>query len=429
MSNLILVSPDDQVKCPSCSDEFPLVHGISQQLLDGYEQEYAEKLSQERMALEDRARKQAERQLKADFDDRLEELQEKLAESDRERERVEKRSTMELEKATKLAREEMSEELGALRDQIKARDEQLDDFREQERELRKERDALELQRKNMQLDLQRELDKQRSELQSEMAQSFNLREAEYKKKIDDAQRANEDLKRKLDQGSQQLQGDVLEVALEEQLQQAYPLDLIEAVSTGVRGADIHQTVRQASGATAGTIVWEAKRAENWSNNWIPKLKDDLQASGAEIAVLVSTAYPRDVRDPFTQIDGVWLVRPDFARPLADALRAILIESARQRVASTGKNEKMEALYDYVCSAQFAQKVRAVLDAYAAMRDDLESEKRAMQRLWKKREGQLERITTNVVGMCGELQGLSTSGLPHLDEVAPLLQVDEDEDAA
>ena len=207
---------------------------------------------------------------------------------------------------------------------------------------------------------------------------------------------------------------------------AFPLDGIEAVRKGVRGADVIQSVMTRSGHVSGKIIWEAKRAENWSNKWIPKLKDDQQAASAELAVLVSTAFPADVKEPFLQMEGVWLVSPNAVRPMAEVLRTVLLESYKQKAVSLGKNEKMESLYDYICSPQFAQKVRGVVDAYGDMLSDLEREKAAMARLWKKREAQLNRITINMMGMCGELQGIAENALPQLESIGLLLE-EEPED--
>jgi hypothetical protein len=419
MSQRIVIDPNDPVTCPDCSHEFPLMQGISHHLIERYENEYEEKLSQERDELEARAIKKAERRLSSQFQEELKELTDQLEESHADRLRIEKKMTQSAEKAASHAKKEAAEELAELRQELTQKDDRIESFRKEELQLRREKVALEAEKKEVELTVQRRIDEQKNALRSEIHSEFQLREAEFRKKIDDAHSANEELRRKLEQGSQQLQGEVLELELEEVLSVAFPIDQVQAVSKGVRGADVVQTVMLRSGSTAGIIVWEAKRAENWSNKWSSKLKDDQHAIGAEIGVLVSTVFPAGLDEPFTQHDGIWLVRPEFARPLADALRAVLIESYRQKTASAGKSEKMEALYDYICSAQFAQKVRAVLDAHKSMRDDLESEKSAMQRLWKKREGQLERITLNVVGLCGELQGISTSTLPHLDEIARL----------
>ncbi len=419
MSQRIVIDPNDPVTCPGCSHEFPLVQGISHHLIERYEDEYEAQLNGERLELEARAVKKAERRLSSRFEERIDELTEELEDSRAAQLKADQKLAQATERAAAVAKEEAQEQLALLKSDLSEKELAIEAFRERELELHKSKQALEGEKKQLELTVQRRLEEQQSLLRAEINQEFQLREAELRKKIEDAHSANEHLKRKLEQGSQQLQGEVLELELEHALSQSYPIDQVEAVSKGSRGADILQTVMLRSGAVAGRIVWETKRADNWSNKWIPKLKDDQHAIGGEIGVLVSTTYPSGVNEAFTQIDGVWLVRPEFARPLADALRAILIESYRQRTASSGKNTKMEALYDYVCSPRFAQKVRGVLDAYMSMRDDLEREKAAMQRLWKKREGQLERITVNVAGICGELQGLSTVSLPHLDDIAPM----------
>ena len=206
---------------------------------------------------------------------------------------------------------------------------------------------------------------------------------------------------------------------EDLLAGAFPFDTVEPVRKGARGADVIHTVRHRSGAVCGKIVWETKRAENWSNAWVGKLKDDQQAVGGELAVLVSTALPAGVSEPMTIYEGVWLVRPELVRAMAEALRTVLIESQRQKAIAVGRDESIDELYRYVTSAQFAQKIRAVIEACAQMRDDLEKEKAAMLRLWKKRESQIERASANMLGLCGELQGVSNEALPQLDDIGLL----------
>jgi len=178
-------------------------------------------------------------------------------------------------------------------------------------------------------------------------------------------------------------------------------------------------VKLRSGSICGKIVWETKRAENWSNNWIPKLKEDLQRVNGDIAVLVSTSFPAELNDPIVQYEGVWLVRPELILGLSAALRTVLIESQRQKSVSAGKGEQMEALFDYITSNQFAQRIRSVVENYESMRSDLEKEKAAMQRLWKKRETQIGRISDQLLAVCGELQGISEASLPMLEGSAGL----------
>ncbi len=244
-------------------------------------------------------------------------------------------------------------------------------------------------------------------------------EAEYKKKIEDAQRANEDLRRKLDQGSQQLQGEVLELELEHTLTTAFLHDQIDEVKKGVRGADILQTVRTPMGQVCGKIIWEAKRAENWTDKWLQKLKDDQQEAKADIAVLVTTAMPKGVTEPFVRVGDVWVVSPHVMRPVAETLRVILTEAHKLKLVNTGRNEKMESLYNYLASAQFAQKVRTMLESFESMRSDLDAEKRAMQKIWAKRQTQIERVTGSMVTVVGELQGIAHDSLPQLDSIDAL----------
>jgi hypothetical protein len=231
------------------------------------------------------------------------------------------------------------------------------------------------------------------------------------------------LKRKLEQGSQQLQGEALEMSLESVLKSAFPLDEIVPVPKGMNGADLLQHVRLPSGYCCGTIVWEAKQTKNWQPAWLQKLKDDQHAIGAEVAVIVTAAMPKDASgkspEPFVRESDVWIARFDAARPLAEALRAMLLELHKARQANLGRAENAERIYNYICSPQFMQRFKASRDAIASMKADLEAEKAAMARLWKKRESQLERMDGGLLAVVGDLQGIGQDGLPQLDTIAAL----------
>jgi hypothetical protein len=248
-------------------------------------------------------------------------------------------------------------------------------------------------------------------------------DAQYKAQLESAQREAADLKRKLESGAVQFQGEGLEVSLEELLRAAFPLDDIVPVPKGMNGADLLQRVRSASGACCGTIIWEAKQTKAWQPLWLRKLKDDQQAAGAEFAVIVTSAMPRDrsgsCAEPFMRESDVWIARFDAARPLAEALRLALLELHKSRIAAHGKSEKMEQLYAYICSPQFAQRVKGVVEGFALMRQELEQEKMAAFRMFKKREMQLTRMTEGLLGVVGDLQGIGEQSLAALDTVAPL----------
>lgn len=419
MQKKIIIDAFDKVACPHCGVDFVLQDAIAHQLIERYESEYDAMLEDERKQLRETLVADADRAAAKRFGEQLAQLQEQLAQSESQQARLKAQALAASEKAAADARRESEERAAALQLEVQAKEQKLVEYRAAELALRKEKAELEDKQKELALEVQRQVDAERKRIEGAAAETYRLRDAEWRKKIDDAQRANEDLRRKLEQGSQQLQGEVLELEIEELLASAFPLDAIEPVRKGARGADVIQTVRLRSGNVCGRIVWETKRAENWSNGWLAKLKDDQQAAGGELAVLVSTAFPAGIDQPMVMYEGVWLVRPELVKALAEALRTVLIESNRQKGIAEGREESMEAVYNYVTSPQFAQKVRAVVEAYQQMRDDLDKEKAAMQRLWKKREGQLERITSNMLGMCGELQGVSQEALPQLDDIGLL----------
>jgi hypothetical protein len=419
MTTKLILNANDNITCPHCNSEFLLKDAIAKHLIEQHEGEYQQLLDKELADLQRQAISVAEKSAAKLFKQQIEELQEKLIESQENSKSLKSRIASERLKVEATVRESIKLEQQALEDSLESKEQQLEQFRKQELELRRAKSGLEDKQKNMELEISRRIENEKESLRSSISDEFKLKEAELKKKIDDASKANEDLKRKLEQGSQQLQGEVLELEFEGELRNAYPLDDIEPVGKGIRGADIIQTVRLRTGTLCGKIVWEFKNTANWSNAWPGKLKADMQNIGGDIAVLVSNAFPAGVTEPMLLLDGIWLVKPAFAKGLSEALRTVLIESQRQKTVSVGKNEQMEALYDYICSTQFVQRIKAVVDHQAQMSLELEKEKSAMQRIWKKREGQISGITNQMMSICGELQGLSHGSMPMLDDIALL----------
>lgn len=423
MSKKIIIAADEAIVCPSCSHQFTLDQGITRHTIERYENDFAENFAAQSKELEAKLIKEAERKASKLFSDQLTKLQEDLADV-RKAETAARAQVVNAQVEAKArAQADFAQEKAALTDELAEKNKLVENFREQELALRKQKKQLEEQQANMQVDLERKFDEERTRLTTQIgvreAERFSLIEAEYKKKIDDAQKANEDLRRKLDQGSQQLQGEVLELELEHMLGSVFFHDLIEEVKKGQRGADVLQTVRTPMGQICGKIIWEAKRAENWSDKWLQKLKDDQQAANADIAVIVTTVMPKGVTDSFCRIGDVWVVSPDVMRPVAETLRVILLEAQRLKLVNTGRNEKMEQLYNYLSSAQFAQRVRTMLEGFEVMRSDLDSEKRAMQRIWAKRQTQIERVTSSMVSVVGELQAIAQEQLPQLDSMMEL----------
>ena len=307
----------------------------------------------------------------------------------------------------------LSTEIADLKRQADERSERLAKAQAVELELRTEKRNLEEREKARDLEMARKLDEERVRLQLEI--STRLEEeharqvAEKDKRLSDAMKANDELRRKLQQGSQQLQGEVLELALEDLISQTFPSDLVQPVPKGINGADIIQRVQNPNGDLAGSIIWESKRTKAWSDGWIQKIKDDQRQAKADIAILVSDALLKDCNH-FKQVGGIWVTHPRCAIHLASALRLLLLEVASAKRAAVGKNEKMEILYAYLSGIEFRQKVDAIVEAFVAMQEDLQEERRSTERRWAKREKTIQKVISNTSGMYGDLQGLVGSSL-------------------
>jgi len=375
MPRTITIAAAEEVACPKCSHRFPLAEGLSRHAIERHAGEFERAVAAGRQELEARLAAEARAQY---------EVQAKAA-------------------AEALAAKE--------RAMARQRDDEL--------ALRRQLRELEEAKKNQDLEYQRRLDAERKKIEAQASEEASRREAQWKTQIESAQREAADLKRKLEQGSQQLQGEALELSLEALLKSAFPLDEILPVPKGVIGADLIQRVRSPTGLLCGTILWEAKQTKSWQPAWLRKLKDEQQEIGAEFAVIVTAAMPREAREPFLRDADVWVTRYDAARPLAELLRCALLELAKQRQANLGRSEKMELLYNYICSPQFASRLKSLYDGFVAMREELEAEKAAFARIWKKREAQLTRMQDGLMSVVGDLQGIGEEALPALDTVAAL----------
>jgi hypothetical protein len=425
---MIIVEATEEVACPKCSHAFALSEGISRSAIERHAEDFDRSLAERAKALEAGLALEAKRRAEREAAQQVSALKEQLAAA----EAAAKGGKAQLEKvreqAAAQAREAFELDLKAAREALAAKDDVLQKFRSEELALRRQLREIEEARKNQELEYQRKLDEERKRIQeaarTSLADEFARKESQMRVQMESVQRELADAKRKLEQGSQQLQGEALECGLEEMLRAAFPLDEIVEVPKGVNGADLLQRVRSPSGALCGTIIWEAKQTKAFQSQWLPKLKDDQQACGAELAVLVTSAMPKQEgvkggAAPFMRQADVWITSFGAARPLAEALRTTLVEMHKLRVANAGRSEKMELVYNYICSPQFAQRVKTVVDGFEAMRADLEAEKSAMMRMWKKREGQLTRLAGSLLGVVGDLQGIAEESLPQLHNIAAL----------
>jgi hypothetical protein len=429
MNKKIIIASDEKIICPKCTNHFSLSESITRQTIERYESEFDEVFLTHKKELEVSIEKEAERKASKQFSEQIALLEEKLKDSKNAEEDSKKLIVKAQTEAKAKASQEFELEKKAFEEELFEKNNKINEFREQEIELRKQKRAIEEQQANMHIELQRKLEDERAKIIDQISATetarFSMIEAEYKKKIEDAQKANEDLRRKLDQGSQQLQGEVLELELEQVLISSFLHDQIDEVKKGQRGADVLHTVRTIQGNVCGKIIWEAKRAENWTDKWLEKLKDDQQEAKADIAVLVTTVMPKGTNDVILRLGDIWVISPHVIKPVAEMLRVVLLEANKLKSINTGRNEKMEYLYNYLASTQFSQKIRTMLDAFETMRADLESEKRAVQKIWSKRQTQIERVTYSMTSVVGELQGIAHDALPQLDSIETLESIAND----
>jgi hypothetical protein len=314
------------------------------------------------------------------------------------------------------AREQAAAELALLREQLAQNQAKMREAQQAELELRKKAQALEERQRELDLEVARRLDAEKQRLEEAIRRSVSEEQAlkvkEKDKQIEDLKKLLDEAKRKSEQGSQELQGEVLELDLQAELERRFPHDLVRPVPKGVRGADLIQEVRNGALRPCGAIVWETKNTRHWQPAWIAKLKEDQREAKANLAVLVSVALPEGFGE-FGQVDGVWVASLRAWPALAVALREQLIQVAFAHAASEGKHEKMEQLYRYLAGDQFRSRVQGIVEAFTDLQDQMNRERRAMEKLWREREKQIERVIANTVGMYGEMRGIVGATMPDI----------------
>lgn len=373
------------------------------------------------------------RREKTKFEDEKQAFElEKQRQLDQEREKI-KEDTLKAFQAERQVKERAKEqEIKLLNEQLDTNRKQLDQTRAIELELRKEKVDLENEKRAFELEKQRQLDAERNKIredaQKKAEEDMHFKILEKDKQLQDAMKANMELQRKLQQGSQQTQGEVLELELEGLLSSWFPHDTIEPVAKGISGADVIQKVFGNSGQQCGSIAWESKHTKAWSEQWVAKLKEDQRAINADLAILVTEILPKDIKN-FAYRDGIWIADQNSILGLATALRIQLIQAATIKLASVGKNEKMEVLFRYLSGTEFRHKVEAIVEAFSDMKEDLDKERRAMIRTWAKREKQIEQVIANTAGMYGDVQGLLGTAIQPIAalELGTELIDDEEED--
>jgi hypothetical protein len=324
--------------------------------------------------------------------------------------------------------------------ELKAKDETLtelnakvEEAQKAELAVRQERQRVEAEKKEIELAVARQIDEERHRIrqstQKEDDERYRFNLAEKDKVIEDMRRQIDDLRRKSEQGSQQIQGEVQEVALETVLRMAFPKDQIDPVPNGRSGSDVLQRVVGLNGLVCGTILWESKRTKNWSDGWLAKNRDDQRAVDAHIGVIVTATLPNDI-DAFDRKDGVWVVGFAHVAALGRTLRQLLIEAALAKVSGEDRQGKSNRVYSYVTGQAFRQRVGAIVDAYITLRQEIETEKRTHKTRWARQERSLELLLDGAGRLYGDLQGIVGKSMPEIEGLeAPQLSSSDATEAA
>ena len=418
------------VVCPQCKTEIKLTESLAAPLLESVRRDYEQRLTQKdaEVARHEKTLQDREATLQKAKESLDEEVAAKLQ---RERAGIAAEEAKKAKRALENDLDQRAKEITELHEILKQREMKLAEAQKAQAEVTRKQRELEDAKRELELTVakrvQAELDAACDKAKKDAEEELKLKVLEKEQTIVSMQRQIEDLKRRAEQGSQQLQGEVQELEIESLLSSRFPRDMIQSVPKGEFGSDVLHRVMGPLGQPCGTILWESKRTKNWSDTWLPKLREDQRTAKAEIAVIISQALPKDV-ETFDLVDGVWVAHPRVLLPIAITLRNTLIEVASARQASEGQQTKMEMVYQYLTGQRFRQRVQAIVEAFSSMREDLDRERKAITKQWAKREEQIDRVMQATVGMYGDLQGIAGKTLQEIEglEFQGLLDFDTEE---
>ncbi|KQS41920.1 DUF2130 domain-containing protein [Pedobacter sp. Leaf194] len=396
-----------EIKCPSCAHVFPMEEAMAE--------DYKKELREKMVAFTRQKDEEFQRKLATLENEK--QLQQKAFDTKMAEEKNKLKTDLE-ENLRKSIASDYETKLQMLEGSAKDNAEKLKLAREKELQFLKREESLLLKEQEMELSLQRKMQEQRTELVEQIRKQeaeknsikdteHQLRLKELEKQLDDQKKLAEEMKRKAEQGSMQLQGEVQELILEELLRSNFPFDLIEEVGKGVRGADCVQVVRNQFGQECGKIIYESKRTKDFGGDWIEKLKKDMRSMGVDVAVIVSQCYPKGM-DCFGQRDGVWICSFEEVNAVAYVLRDGILRLSSAMKSQENRGDKMHMLYDYLTGAEFSEQWKAIREGFLSMKLSIQRERDAMERLWKAREKQLEKVLLNATHIRGSIEGIAGS---------------------
>jgi hypothetical protein len=395
------MSNNSTIRCPNCKHEFPIGSALAQDIENDIKNRYLKRYNEDKQSIEAeklKLEKEAEAlRFQKENEERIMADKLKLAKMQLEEEAIKKATEDQQLRMDLLAKELAEKEKKLKEGQIRELE-----LLQKEKQIKEKEESLRLEMEKQMLDREKLIEDRVKKMESERSE---LKIKELEKKLADQVELAETMRRKAEQGSMQLQGEVLELALEDLLRTTFPFDTVEEVAKGVRGADCIQLVRNATAQPCGRIIYESKRTKAFVNEWIEKLKGDMRACQADIAVIVTEVLPRDM-ETFGFKDGVWICRFSDVKPLAVVLRDSLIRIQTAVISQENKGDKMQLLYDYLTGTEFRQNIEAVMEGFVALKDGITREKMQMEKIWKEREKQLEKVLLNTTQFYGSIKGIA-----------------------
>jgi len=402
------MSNNSTITCPNCKYEFPIENALSQKIEDDIKSRYLKRYNEDKQKFEaEKAQLAKEAELiKTQGENQEQILADKL--------RLAK--TQLEQEAIKKAASEMALQMEMLNKELTDKSQKLKESQLKELELMQKEKQIKEREESLKLDLEKQLVARQKEIEDRVkkmeSERSDLKIKELEKKLTDQAELVETMRRKAEQGSMQLQGEVLELALEELLKSTFSFDSIEEVAKGVKGADCVQYVKNNVGDICGKIIYESKRTKAFTNEWIEKLKRDMRAQQADIAVIVTETLPKDM-DSFGFKDGVWICRFSDVKPLAFLLRDSLLKIHTAMVSQDNKGDKMQMLYNYLTANEFRLNIEAVVEGFLALKDGITREKIQMEKIWKEREKQLDKVLLNTTQFYGSIKGIAGNAISDL----------------
>ncbi len=422
----------NDIKCPNCGHVFDVENVLAADIEQKFQQQYQDKLKQSLGKVEEEKKKLEADQLLFEEKKKLENelFAQKLQ---KEKQKLETEIQEQLRKSIS---SDYENKLRILQENNNDAEEKLKASRKKELEFLQKEQQLKNKEAELEITVQKKLQEERANLSEQIQKQeleksslketqFQLKLRELEKQLDEQKKLAEEMRRKAEQSSMQRQGEVQELLLEEILKENFPFDLIEEVGKGVEGADCIQIVRNNSGRECGKIIYESKRTKGWSGNWIDKLKTDMRSRGADVAILVTQTFPKDM-ERFGEKDGVWVCNFSELPSVSAIIRNGVLKVYEIQRSEENKGDKMQLLYNYLTGVEFRGQVEAIAEGFMAMKNSITKERMQMEKMWKEREKQLEKVLISTSGLYGSVKGIagaSVGDIPLLDGESTINEIE------